>query len=245
MTAAQSPLERRHFDWEGCFNARDLGGLPLKSGGVTRHGVFVRGDTLCELTDDGRRSLLDNGIRTVVDLRGDEEVEKEPNPFTDLPGVRYVHRPLNDPGVVTRIQQIEDAPERYRVMLDGNVTRIASIVAVIAEAERAVLFHCFAGRDRTGIVAAMLLRIAGVPDDVIVADYALSDERLTTRYEQWRAKLTPVQVARMDASIVEAEATIQATLEHLDQRYGGVESYLTRSGVAESLIARIREDLAG
>ncbi|MGH2377806.1 MAG: tyrosine-protein phosphatase [Candidatus Limnocylindria bacterium] len=244
MTAAQSPLERRHFDWEGCFNARDLGGLPLHSGGVTRHGVFVRGDTLCDLTADGRRSLLDDGVRTVVDLRGDEEIANEPNPFAEIAGVRYIHRPLNDPGVVTKIQQVEDAVERYRIMLDENAERIAAIVTVIAEAERSVLFHCFAGRDRTGIIAAILLRIVGVPDDVIVADYAVSDERLATRYEQWRAKQTPEQRARMDASIVEAEETIRGTLDHLDARYGGVEGYLTANGVPESLIARVRADLA-
>jgi protein tyrosine/serine phosphatase len=245
MSAAPSPLERRHFDWEGCFNARDLGGLPLRSGGLTRHGGFVRGDTLCDLTADGRRSLLEDGIRTVVDLRGDDELARAPNPFAGIEGVRYVHRPLNDPGVTSRISLEKDAVERYRIMLDGNGARIAAIVAALAEAERTVLFHCFAGRDRTGIVAAILLRVAGVPDDVIVADYALSDERLVTQYEKWRTELTPAQVARLDASIADAEATIRGTLEHLDARYGGVEGYLTANGLEPRRIERLREELAG
>lgn len=237
--------ERRHFDWEGCFNARDLGGLPLGSGGSTRHGVFVRGDTLCDLTDDGRRSLLADGIRTIVDLRSADELEREPNPFRDIAGVRYEHRPLNDPGITSRISEIEDSTERYRVMLDGNGARIASIFEVLATAERTVLFHCFAGRDRTGIVAAMLLRIAGVPDDVIVADYALSDERLVAFYDDLRAKQTPEQRERMDRSIVEADATIRGTLEHLDSRYGGVERYLTGHGLSSALVQRIRSELTG
>lgn len=236
-------MERRHFDWEGCFNARDLGGLPTRSGGTTRHGVFVRGDTLCDLTADGQRSLLDDGVRTILDLRSDEELEREPNPFVDIEGVRYVHRPLNDPGISARISTIDDPTERYRVMLDGNGARIAAIVDVLATSPRSVLFHCFAGRDRTGIVAALLLRIAGVPDEAIVADFAISDERLAQRYDEWKSGWTEADRARIDRSIVEAEDTIRGTLEHLDRKYGGVEVYLTRNGLEPSSLERLRADL--
>lgn len=239
-------MERRHFDWEGCFNARDLGGLPIGSGGTTRHGVFVRGDTLCDLTQDGRRSLLEDGVRTIVDLRSADELAREPNPFADIEGIRYVHRPLNDPGITARISAIDDPTERYRVMLDGNGARIAAIVEVLATAPRIVLFHCFAGRDRTGIVAAILLRIAGVPDDEIVRDFALSDERLERRYGEWRERYewSDIDKARIERSIVEAEPTIQGTLDHLDAKYGGVEPYLTKHGLERGLIDGLREDLA-
>lgn len=236
-------VERKHFDWEGCFNARDLGGLPTHDGRVTKHGVFLRGDTLCDLTDDGRRSLLEDGVGTVVDLRGTDELEREPNPFAAIDGVRYEHRPLNDPGVTSRISLIEDSAERYRVMLDGNGQRIAAILNVIAMSPRAVLFHCFAGRDRTGIIAAILLRLAGVPDEVIVEDYAISDERLATRYDQWRARQNEIQRARMDQSIAEADATIRGTLDHLDAKHGGIESYLLENGLDPAAIGRIRQDL--
>lgn len=238
-------LERRHFDWEGCFNARDLGGLPMADGGTTKHGAFLRGDTLCELTEDGRRSLLEDGVRTIVDLRSADELEREPNPFENIEGVRYEHRPLNDPGVTSRISQIDDATERYRVMLDENGRRIAAIMNVIATSPRAVLFHCFAGRDRTGIIAAILLRLAGVADEAIVADYAISDERLATRYDRWREKLNDVQRTRLDQSIVEADATIRGTLDHLDEKYGGVEAYLLKHGLDPAAIGRLRSDLTG
>jgi protein-tyrosine phosphatase len=241
MTAVQ----RKHFDWEGCFNVRDLGGLPTGDGRVTKHGVFLRGDTLCDLTDDGRRSLLEDGVRTIVDLRSADEIEREPNPFATIDGVRYEHRPLNDPGVTSRISVIEDSTERYRVMLDANGQRIAAIMDIIATSPRAVLFHCFAGRDRTGIIAAILLRLAGVPDDLIVQDYAVSDERLVTRYEEWRARQNEIQRARMDQSIVEAETTIRGTLDHLDAKHGGVDAYLLRNGLDPAIIGRLKADLLG
>jgi protein-tyrosine phosphatase len=234
---------RRHFDWEGCFNARDLGGLPTADGHTTRHGVFLRGDTLCDLTEDGRRSLLEDGVRTVVDLRSDDELAREPNPFATIDGVRYEHRPLNDPGVTSRISAIEDQTERYRVMLDGNGQRVAAILNVIATSPRAVLFHCFAGRDRTGIVAAILLRLAGVPDDAIVQDYALSDERLEKRYDEWSKRWTEADKARIERSIVEAETTIRGTLGHLDEKYGGVEPYLLKHGLDPAAIGRLKGDL--
>lgn len=238
-------VERRHFDWEGCFNARDLGGLPTRDGRLTKHGIFLRGDTLCDLTDDGRRSLLEDGVRTVVDLRSADEIAREPNPFAEIDGVRYEHRPFNDPGVTSRISAIEDQMERYRVMMDGSAERIASTLSVIASSPRAVLFHCFAGRDRTGIIAAILLRLAGVADDEIVRDYALSDERLEKRYEQWSSRWTEADKVRIERSIADAETTIRGTLGHLDQKYGGVEAYLLQNGVAASDIARLRADLIG
>ena len=242
---AERAAARRHFDWEGCFNARDLGGLPVASGGATRHGVFVRGDTLCDLTEDGRRSLLDDGVRTIVDLRGEQELERRPNPFAEIGGVLFVHRPLNDPGVTARISAIDDPTERYRLMLDGNGERIAAIFDVFATCPRTLLFHCFAGRDRTGIVAAMLLRIAGVPDRAIVEDFAISDERLARRYDEWSQAWSDADRARVERSILEAEATIRETLGHLDERYGGLEAYLTTNGLATAAIDRLRADLIG
>ena len=238
-------VERRHFEWEGCFNARDLGGLPTSDGRTTRHGVFVRGDTLCELTEDGRRSLLEDGVRTVVDLRGEDELARQPNPFANIDGVRYEHRPLNDPGVTSRISSIEDQTERYRVMLDGNGQRIAAIMNVVATSPRSVLFHCFAGRDRTGIVAAILLRLVRVPDDAIVQDYAISDERLEKRYDEWSVRWTEADKARIERSIAEAETTIRGTLGHLDDKYGGVEPYLLKHGLDPAAIGRLKGDLVG
>lgn len=236
----------RHLEWEGCYNLRELGGLPTRDGGRTAYGVFVRGDSVCRLTDRGRRDLLEYGIRTVVDLRSDRELEREPNPFAGLPrALTYVHRPMNDPATDTSIGHLPTGADRYRSIVDASGERITQIAHALAEAEGAVLFHCFGGRDRTGIVSAILLRLAGVPDDVIVADYEVTDERMQPLYEEWRAEMDAARRERFDRAIAEAGEPIRAALEHFDERYGGVERYLRRHGALPFDIDRLRSRLLG
>ncbi|MGH2498523.1 MAG: tyrosine-protein phosphatase, partial [Candidatus Limnocylindria bacterium] len=146
------PARSRHLDWEGCLNLRDLGGHPTEDGGETAWGAFVRGDTVCALTDAGRSSLRDYGIRTILDLRSASELEREPNPFANVPEeVAYLHRPLNDPSVAERIGAMPKGADRYVAMAEAGGARIAGILRAMAAAPAGgILFHCFAGRDRTG-----------------------------------------------------------------------------------------------
>lgn len=235
---------RRHFEWEGCFNIRDLGGLPTRDGRVTAYGVFLRGDSVCRLTDRGRRSLLADGVRTIVDLRRTLELEREPNPFANLPDqVRYLNLPFNDAAIEERIRAMPTGGERYRAMLDDGTERIGRIMGALAAADRTVLFHCYGGRDRTGMVAAALLRLAGVPCEEIVRDYVLTDERMAPVYDEWRAEMDEQRRARFDRAIGEAGQPIEAALRHLDDRYGGVEAYLRAAGVPRDRIATLREAL--
>lgn len=238
--------ERRHFDWEGCYNIRDLGGLPTAAGRTTAHGVFLRGDSVCRLTERGRCSLLADGVRTIVDLRRTEELEREPNPFANVPQeVRFLHLPFQDEAIEARIKTMPTGAARYRTMLDDGRELIANVMNALARAERAVLFHCYGGRDRTGIVAAMLLRLAGVPDDEIVHDYVLTDERMEPLYADWRAEMNDERRGRFDRAIAEASEPIEAALRHLDDRYGGVEAYLVGGGVPPDHVAALREALVG
>ena len=111
----------RHLDWDGCLNLRDLGGLPTEGGGTTAFGAFVRGDTLCGLSEDGRGSVVGYGIRTVIDLRSPEELTAEPNPFATMPEVvSYVHRPLNDPATEARLSVTETGADRYVAMIEAG-----------------------------------------------------------------------------------------------------------------------------
>src|SRR5687768_15245883 len=222
-----STARSRHLDWDGCLNLRDLGGLPIEAGGSTAWGAFVRGDTLCGLTETGRGALLGYGIRTVIDLRSSEEITREPNPFAALPDVvSYVHQPLNDPATESRLSVTASATERYLVMVDaaGTAGRLAAVFGSMAGAPPGgVLFHCFAGRDRTGIVAALLLRLAGVGIGVIERDYEATDERMRARYDTWLETLDGTARERFLESLEQRGHPIRRAVEHIEERYGSVE----------------------
>lgn len=234
----------RHLEWEGCLNLRDLGGLPTEDEGTTAWGAFVRGDTLCQLTESGRGALLGYGIRTVIDLRSSEEITAEPNPFAALPDVvSYLHRPLNDPATETRLSRAAGAAERYILMTDAaaGAARLAAIFSSMARApEGGVLFHCFAGRDRTGLVAALLLRLAGVGIGMIVQDYELTDGRMRPRYDELLATFDETRRERFLSSLEARGNPIRRTLMHVEERHGSVGGYLEQHGTTWAEIDRVR-----
>ena len=186
-------MERR-LDWDGCLNVRDLGGHPTEDGGETRMGAVVRADSVRRLTDAGWQSLVEYGIRRIVDLRLASELEE------DAPGdtpVEVVHVSfLEDVPLDRQIEIFQrwiDAPDDvsatrdgYLEMLDSYRKNVAAAVAAVAGApEGGVLIHCMGGKDRTGLVAALLLRLAGVPAADIAADYGLSAENIKPLWQEW------------------------------------------------------------
>ena len=241
--------------WDGCLNVRDLGGQPTEDGGETRFGAFVRADNVERLTDAGWRALVDYGVHTVIDLRLEEEREGTVPP--ELPLVS-LHRPLlpdfghpdwseinalslgSVPPQSTWVVYVEFL-ERYRDRFGETVRTIAA-----ADGEGAVLFHCMGGKDRTGLVAALLLRLAGAERDAVAADYARSGVNLEERHARWIAAALDDQDRelriRISATPPEAMLTV---LETLDERYGGAEGYLQAAGVPDSDLTAIRARLRG
>lgn len=250
MTSLPEPVQAgersRHLDWDGCLNLRDLGGLPTEDGRTTAWGAFVRGDTLCGLSDAGRGSVVGYGIRTVVDLRSHDELSREPNPFAALPDlVSYLHHPLNDPATDAQLSVQSSAVERYLTMIVAGGARIADIFTALAGARPGVLFHCFAGRDRTGIISALLLRLAGVDLETIVGDYEVTDVRLRVRYEEWLTTLEGAGRERFVSSLAERGHPIRAVVTWIDGRYGSVGTYLTEHGTARQDIDRVTLRILG
>jgi protein-tyrosine phosphatase len=251
MTAAA----HRTLAWEGCLNVRDLGGHPTSDGGETRFGAFVRADSIRLLSDEGWRALLDYGVRTVIDLRTD--AERADDPPADVP-VDVLHIDLIEPDEdVSRAADLasrsapDDATstrdvyliflERYR----ANFARVAA-EAANAPADGAVVLHCVGGKDRTGLVSALLLRLAGVPEEEVAADYALSEERLRPRHERWLASAeTEAERERMRRISVTPPAAMAGVLRELDRRYGGVDGYLLAGGASEEDLAAVRRRLRG
>jgi protein-tyrosine phosphatase len=236
----------RHLEWEGCWNVRDLGGLPTGDG-ETRWGALFRADCLGKLTVEGRRALMDAGVRTVVDLRSPEELTADPPIFPGgrpgEPAFRHVSLDRRDPKANPLFKTATTRFDIYRVLLDFYPHALAEVLAAIADAPPGgVVFHCLGGTDRTGLVAAALLRLAGVDDEAIAADYALTLERRRPIYEQLVAERGEENLGFWDRLNMTADM-MRLTLAYVDERYGGMEAYLLAGGLPAADVARLRARL--
>jgi protein-tyrosine phosphatase len=230
----------RELSWDGFLNVRDLGGLPVRGGGVTVRGSIARSESPGFLTKRGWRELTEHGIRTIVDLRCASE-----DPYTPVDGIRRVEVPLwdfDDDELWRRGQGMRRKSQYYALWTDYCRGRIARAVAEVGDAPPGgVLVHCHAGRDRTGIVAAVLLGLAGVPGEAIADDYVASMRALQPRYEQdLQAAASELERAEI-AHHYEIEGEfILAALEAA----GDIRDYLIGAGASEGQVERARARLA-
>lgn len=242
--APKAPEEpTRHLDWPDCQNTRDLGGLPL-GGGVTRSGVVIRSDHVGLLNPSGREALQAYGVTTVIDLRSDGEIARSPSPFAAGVGATYVHRALIDDGNMNNIGDSKDMLERYLHILNTRPQAFAEVFTALAHAHGGVLFHCFAGKDRTGLVAAMLLALTGVSPEDIADDYGETDVQLARQYEIWISEAEPAKRESFRNELRCPPERILGVLDHLQRGWGGVAGYLEASGMPPAAIdlvsARLR-----
>ena len=241
-------MPSRRLAWPDCQNTRDLGGLP-HTGGLTRSGVLVRSDNLRSLNPAGLEAMVAYGVTTVIDLRSESEVATSPSPFAIPdpfnypPPPAYMHMPLVDDATMLKLSEASDMFERYLMMLEHRPAAFGAIFTTLARTEGTAVFHCFAGKDRTGMVAAMSLALAGVGVDAIAADYAETDSQMATRYLEWLAAATPEQLEWMKDDLRCPPERIVGVLEHIDTRWGGVTAYLEAAGVSKADISQLQAKL--
>jgi protein-tyrosine phosphatase len=220
----------RVLGWQGALNVRDLGGLPLADGRETRRGAVVRSAALGRLTDSGWRALEEHGVRTIVDLRCPSELDT-----TAPDSIVLVHATLwetHDVRFAMAMAACDTWEAFYRLVVDDRAAQIARAVGSVADARAGgVLVHCHAGKDRTGIVCALMLSLAGVPDGAIADDFAASGEALR-----------PVLADADDADV--PPELILRVLGRVRGRHGTVRGYLLDTGATVSqldrLVARLR-----
>lgn len=218
----------RHLDWPGCHNVRDVGGLPTADGRVIRTGALIRADSLHYLNPEGVDVVRNAGVSRIIDLRSDRELAKAPSAFSEDPlGLHIaVQEPADPQGRTTIVDTCTD-------MLDQHPQRFAAALRAFIEApEGAVVVHCHGGKDRTGMIIALALAIAGVPENEIVADYALTRANLAPMLAQQLAaepdeSLHPEMIEFRDTR----PESLVAILRHLDTQYDGPEAYLLKAGL--------------
>src|SRR5574340_1108294 len=165
---------KRHLDLEGSDNTRDLGGYPLPTGS-TRWKTFLRADNRDRLSPASQQTLLEYGLTTVIDLREPPELVHWPDVFARRSEVHYLNIPfMRQAEILQRTRELETREAIYAYQLDTCGGSIRPIMEALAGAEGCALFHCLGGKDRTGIIAALLLALAGVAPGVIVHDYVLT-----------------------------------------------------------------------
>lgn len=225
---------------DGLINLRDLGGLPTASGATTLPGRLLRSESPHTLSEVGLRALLDAGIGTVVDLRTVSERERRPSPLADA-GVHIVYAPI-----FTDEDEYPDhlttADEVYCWWLRERRTGLSAAMRAVADAPSApVLVHCHAGKDRTGVVVALALRLAGVGSDDIADDYAQSGVQLAEMLA--RDRVTAVERG-MNEAVVERLFTVRReamvlTMQCVDLEHGGAASLMRSLGLTTAQVVRL------
>jgi protein-tyrosine phosphatase len=254
-------LKERRIVLEGAFNLRDLGGYPTADGRRVRHGCVYRSDNLAALTDADLDTIGDLGIRHICEFCNDLEIETQPSRIPDHPELTVERLPIGEAsGDLNRlmIDQVlagelrefgtDEMVEMYGGMLDDHPHRFARIIEHAADpARHALLFHCTAGKDRTGVAAALLLGALGVADADIVDDYVLTTEyRSGPRLQQLRPQLEEagVDVEPLLPFFTAQGPVMELTLAGLRERHGSVEEYLTGvAGVSSSTLSSLRDVL--
>ncbi|RMD83103.1 MAG: tyrosine-protein phosphatase [Candidatus Dadabacteria bacterium] len=239
----------RRIELEGAFNVRDLGGYRAAGGKRVATGRVFRADALHRLSERDERRLETLGICRVFDLRSAVELARHGvGEFERRHG--YVHAPLVEVTLDPFDPAIDweriNLPDRYLEMLESGGGVIRRILETLAgETNGAVLFHCTGGKDRTGVVAAVLLRALGVADEDIVADYALSERCLAGVVERYRAELERMGLKREAIEYLTSSAPerMRYTLQQWDRRWGSTEGYLDAIGFGQAQRQALRSRL--
>jgi protein-tyrosine phosphatase len=251
------------IELDGAVNARDLGGLPVGDGRVIAQGALLRSDNLQDLSPADIVKLVDGiGLTTVIDLRSTAEVESEgPSPLDAVPAVRRVHLSVLPEGgkntdvaadalLLKRERDRSRYPDdvrcgHYLGYLEDRPESVVGALRAIAGSPGASIVHCAAGKDRTGVVAALTLTVAGVPAEEVIADYAATGERMDAilaRLAGTRTYASDIKDTPREQHAAPPE-TMKAFLEQLDARYGGAAGYLARHGFGPDDIQRLRARL--
>jgi protein tyrosine/serine phosphatase len=239
----------RHIVCEGAFNVRDLGGYAAADGRSVRWQTLYRADGLHRIPPEAASAVAPLRWRTILDLRTAGEFAG--GAFLHAEGAEVIHLPvIRQPWDTTAVGDHEPAEflaARYLDMLDEGVDALTTAVGILASRERLpAVFHCSAGKDRTGVLAALVLSVVGVADEQIADDYQLSAgamDRLVAWLEADRPDVVDHMAQQPKAFLACPPEAMLLFLEQLRLRFGSAEGYLRASGVEAATLDRLRDVL--
>jgi len=240
----------RKLSLSGCVNFRDLGGYPTGDGRRLRWRTLFRADGLARLDADDCAQLADLGLATVIDLRTVGEVEQRGRFPMETFEVEYHHLPLTDvlppQEDLSRYDEPAFVTSRYRQLFTEGSGSLAQAVRILADpGALPAVFHCSAGKDRTGILAALVLGFLGVPRPVIVDDYALSAEAMVALLARLKVEFADAadEIDRYAPAVTSVSPhTMDAFLDALEEEHGGFERLAETLGVTDA-VERLRSTL--
>lgn len=216
-------------------NTRELGGIKTADGGLTKCGVFWRSDVPVQPTAEDIEKLLANRITTVIDMRTEAECGRKPCGLADMAGFEYHHFPITEGSGVP--ESLEAVPLSY--MTIATAENMPKVFRTIAEASCGVLFHCSAGKDRTGVVSAVILLLCGAEREAIVDNYVISREYNHKNLEAFLSVHPEV-----DRNIVLADPrSMNCFIDLFTERFGTVEKYFEAIGLPSEYAEIIRNKL--
>lgn len=220
------------------YNVRELGGYPAENRKPTKYHAFLRTDNLEHLEPDDMEFLKSYGVTAAIDLRGEEEAIEHPNPFKFDDEVNYINIPFIVDGIMDVRKQTEvgfHVAGFYRDLVDSH-EKVYEIMSFILKQKGCVLFHCMAGKDRTGVVAMILLGLCGVAKEDIIANY-----QVTRTYLRDHVELSlPDELMNLNYSKPE---WIEEAYDYLLEKYGSFENYLLTVGLSKKAIKNLKKRL--
>ncbi len=244
LPVSYDPDSQRLFT-EDVLNLRELGGMPLNGGkDIFRNGLYLRSGSPNILTGRAHELLVGFNVRTVIDLRSESAVRRYGNPFKDDGVTEFLNIPLfvGDPDAekdpTMDFLRTHHLGDFYVIMLEELGERICRVFDVLLDREGYVLFHCAHGKDRTGVIAALLYLIAGASRDDIIRNYEIS-------YEYAKVFLDPLIEAKdpvMRHTLRSDRINMEILLSHIDKEYGGnIDRFFIKNGFGEDKLQALRE----
>lgn len=235
----QKSTHVRRLPLQGALNTRDLGGYACLDG-VTQWRKFIRSATTHTMTPQDINALQEYGIDTIVDLRSAYERDTHPSALEGKNGFDIVSVPLLDQ--MNSSQFEGDLPGSmsglYISLLDNNTADFTTIFDVLTSAKGGALFHCTAGKDRTGVVAMLLLGLVGVNEDDIISDYSITEIYMK---DVFLGQLNAMQGQKIPNFVFRSmPESMQRVLQHLGSTYGTAEEYLLKAGCSAAMLKELK-----